>query len=462
MGIAFLYFCLTLVMRSRVQLAIGVIQEAGKALGHMKALLLTPIIQVFGLCLFLVPWIIYVFYLASSGTVNTHVGTTTINGIEQTYTYRTFEYTTNTKYAFLYMIFCYYWTSEFITACGQMLIALTGVEPHIFYCQEGIESPPTMFMAAQQQRGTQFVFATLNCSQILPSGKSIFSKFGLKKLSRQPTVFGVAPWSKHQQVPKAGLVDTKSLVSFLDNAFAPKPRPVSSDKELNSFCGFAKDIASTKHSVTSTCIVLQRGQQHNDYHTQLEEKLVKSYPRSKVAVIDANSKRFSFEGPQSKPAEDISLEIFAVRNGTHFLQMNNKALTWDYVNTFVAQAIATPLYGFDEEPYGAVRLIKSKKTMFKDRSQPKPPPGQQDQQESSSRTSKKPKPDRSSGSAERAASGGSGKDDTGDRIRAERRAAREAKEREQQNQEPHHQNDEPEEDEVDTFDEDDDEDIIEL
>jgi hypothetical protein len=125
MGIAFLYFCLTLVMRSRVQLAIGVIQEAGKALGHMKALLLTPIIQVFGLCLFLVPWIIYVFYLASSGTVNTLVGTTTINGIEQTYTYRTFEYTTNTKYAFLYMIFCYYWTSEFITACGQMLIALS-------------------------------------------------------------------------------------------------------------------------------------------------------------------------------------------------------------------------------------------------------------------------------------------------------------------------------------------------
>jgi hypothetical protein len=346
----------------------------------------------------------------------------------------------------------------------QLRAALTGVEPHIFYCQEGIESPPTMFMAAQQQRGTQFVFATLNCSQILPSGKSIFSKFGLKKLSRQPTVFGVAPWSKHQQVPKAGLVDTKSLVSFLDNAFAPKPRPVSSDKELNSFCGFAKDIASTKHSVTSTCIVLQRGQQHNDYHTQLEEKLVKSYPRSKVAVIDANSKRFSFEGPQSKPAEDISLEIFAVRNGTHFLQMNNKALTWDYVNTFVAQAIATPLYGFDEEPYGAVRLVKSKKTMFKDRSQPKPPPGQQDQQERSSRSSKKSKSERSSSSGESAsASGGSGKDDTGDRIRAERRAAREAKEREQRDQERQHQDEEPEEDEeIDSFEEDNDEDIIEL
>jgi hypothetical protein len=125
MGFAFLYFCLMLVLRSRVQLAIGVIQEAAKALKHMQLLLLSPVLQVFGLCVFMVPWIIYVIYLASSGTMQVHTGTQTINGSTQSYTYRTFEYTVNTKYAFLYMIFCYYWTSEFITACGQMFVALS-------------------------------------------------------------------------------------------------------------------------------------------------------------------------------------------------------------------------------------------------------------------------------------------------------------------------------------------------
>ena len=48
------------------------------------------------------------------------------NGTEEVpYTYREFTYTTNTKYAFLYMIFCYFWTSEFILAFGQLVVALS-------------------------------------------------------------------------------------------------------------------------------------------------------------------------------------------------------------------------------------------------------------------------------------------------------------------------------------------------
>jgi len=100
MGIAFLYFCLVLVLRSRVQLAIGFVQEAGKALGSMPTLLLTPVLQVVGLILFMVPWIIYVIYLASSGSMVIHSGSTTYNGIQTSYSYRTFDYTVNTKYAF--------------------------------------------------------------------------------------------------------------------------------------------------------------------------------------------------------------------------------------------------------------------------------------------------------------------------------------------------------------------------
>lgn len=45
----------------------------------------------------------------------------------QTYTYRQFNYTKNTKYTFIYMLFCWFWTSEFITAIGQIAIALSFV-----------------------------------------------------------------------------------------------------------------------------------------------------------------------------------------------------------------------------------------------------------------------------------------------------------------------------------------------
>lgn len=121
-AVCVLYFCLMLVMRSRVQLAIGVVKEAAKALAAMPALIFAPIIQVVAVTLFLVPWIIYVVYLASSGEMVTMTGSDAY-GVK--YTYRQFVYTENTKYAFLYMLFSWFWSSEFIVACGQLIIALS-------------------------------------------------------------------------------------------------------------------------------------------------------------------------------------------------------------------------------------------------------------------------------------------------------------------------------------------------
>lgn len=124
-AICFLYFCLMIVMRSRVQLAISIIQQACKALASMPILILTPVFQVIAISFFLVPWIIYVIYLASSGEMVDHVGTYVYAGQDVQYHYRTFEYTVNTKYAFLYMLFSFFWTHEFIIACGQLVIALS-------------------------------------------------------------------------------------------------------------------------------------------------------------------------------------------------------------------------------------------------------------------------------------------------------------------------------------------------
>ena len=120
-----LYLCLVLVMRKRIHLAIGIVKQAGKALATMPALLGLPVAQAIGLLLFIIPWIIYVLFLASSGEMTTMVASyETDDGATVSYSYREFSYTTNTKYAFLYMIFCYFWTSEFILAFGQLCIAM--------------------------------------------------------------------------------------------------------------------------------------------------------------------------------------------------------------------------------------------------------------------------------------------------------------------------------------------------
>jgi len=121
MGASFLYFCLILVLCKRINLAIAIVKETSKAVAAMPLIILMPIIQVFGIACFLVVWTIYAIYLAASGDI---VETTASYSTGGTYTYKTLQYSDNSKYAFLYMIFTWFWTSEFIVALGQISIAL--------------------------------------------------------------------------------------------------------------------------------------------------------------------------------------------------------------------------------------------------------------------------------------------------------------------------------------------------
>ena len=121
MAVTFLYTCLVIVLRKRIELAIGVVKEASRAMTAMPAIVLLPVVQCVGITSFLVVWVIYVFYLASSGSVVNNIGT--IDGIS--FHYYSYNYATNSKYAFLYLLFCWFWTSEFIIAFGQLVIAMS-------------------------------------------------------------------------------------------------------------------------------------------------------------------------------------------------------------------------------------------------------------------------------------------------------------------------------------------------
>jgi choline transporter-like protein 2/4/5 len=64
-----LYLCLILVLRKRIMLALAIVKEAGKALTAMPILIFLPVVQCIAVTMFLVPWFIYMIYLASSGEV---------------------------------------------------------------------------------------------------------------------------------------------------------------------------------------------------------------------------------------------------------------------------------------------------------------------------------------------------------------------------------------------------------
>lgn len=131
-AVCVLYFCLILVLAKRIALAIGIVKEAGRALGSMPLIILVPVFEVFAVVVFLIPWTIYVVYLLSSGEVTT--------SYTLTYSYKTFTYSTNTKYAFLYFLFCWFWTSQFVIAVGQLTIALSVVAWYFTRDKGGIGS----------------------------------------------------------------------------------------------------------------------------------------------------------------------------------------------------------------------------------------------------------------------------------------------------------------------------------
>jgi choline transporter-like protein 2/4/5 len=142
-GLCILYVCFLLVMRKRIQLAIGIVKEAARSLAAMPVLIFLPVLQAIGLVIFLVPWLIYCVYLASSGDIKqVSVTDDDINPI----TYREIQYDDNTRYAFLYMLFCYFWTSQFIIALGQLIIALS-VSAWYFTRDKKTEGNSTVYWA---------------------------------------------------------------------------------------------------------------------------------------------------------------------------------------------------------------------------------------------------------------------------------------------------------------------------
>lgn len=249
---------------------------------------------------------------------------------------------------------------------------LLGEKPFLFYCHRGgkQEAPPVVFTDLNKLKGGKVGFALLNCSQVMPSGKSIQDRFGLKKVSAGPLIFAAAPWMKPKQIPPGQMKDAASLRKYVDAVMAPRALDIVTDKELRSHCGF-KNTTRNEHSIGDTCIVLLKGRRHKNEkkYLDLEESLIRAYPRVKMVSLDAAKRRLSFEDTEALPAENFAIKVHALRNGTHSLSMVNP-VTWDNLNTFVAHALGVMLLSYDGEGTVPVQIVKTgaASSAFKDRS----------------------------------------------------------------------------------------------
>ena len=258
---------------------------------------------------------------------------------------------------------------------------LTGETPYLFYCHNfgGKLTPPELLTDLSNKLGSKYSYGALNCSQTLPSGKTIYDRLKLRR-DWKPVIFGSAPWKKQpMQASKEYLKDSKSLLTFVDKFLAPKALHIDTDNDLKRICGFGKkkksrneeeeeEEESEMSSIKNTCLVLIKGAQHSKKHAELEEKLLRHMPRAKIGIVDASKKRLSFEDVEDQPADSFSLQVYALREGTHYLPMTN-AVTWDYLSTFVSYAFAQPLSAYSVPQAGgrAIKVVKVS-SAFRDRS----------------------------------------------------------------------------------------------
>ncbi|GMI20316.1 hypothetical protein TeGR_g8471 [Tetraparma gracilis] len=138
MGVAAIWFVLICFLRARIQLALEIVKQAAKAIRAMPMMIVFPLMQCIAFVIFMVVWMLYAVHVASLGKADvTGVCNDGISFTEticntagnvwipyQTFTYGVTEDGVDLEQAGWYLLFCYFWTSQFIIAIGQIVIAM--------------------------------------------------------------------------------------------------------------------------------------------------------------------------------------------------------------------------------------------------------------------------------------------------------------------------------------------------
>jgi len=116
-GIAFL---VTIFLRKQIMLSMACVRAAARSIAAIPTMVVFPIIQILGLFAFLAIWIFYAVHLASMGDIKTE----TFDDFTVPVTVRTFEFDKTTTNQGWYLLFCLLWTAAFVSAIGEIIIAM--------------------------------------------------------------------------------------------------------------------------------------------------------------------------------------------------------------------------------------------------------------------------------------------------------------------------------------------------
>ncbi|CAM9251312.1 unnamed protein product, partial [Choristocarpus tenellus] len=117
---SFLFACLVIFLRKQINLATCIVKESARAIGRMPTMVMMPFIQCVTIIAFLVPWVIYSVYTASIAEISTNE----VAGLSV----RSFEYEQDIELRGWFLLFVFFWTTQFIIAMGQIIISLTIVK----------------------------------------------------------------------------------------------------------------------------------------------------------------------------------------------------------------------------------------------------------------------------------------------------------------------------------------------
>jgi hypothetical protein len=222
--------------------------------------------------------------------------------------------------------------------------------PSILYCDRGKgDITPKVLTDLQKNIGDEFDFAALNCDQKLPSGKTLYEKYGLNKKT-SPTIFGVAPWAKAAQASYANMKSAATLQQFFQGKLAPKANIITSTSDLRKACGWNKKASDIEGP---PCFVVAKGTKFNDDDAEVLKLAMKVHAKAPYVTFSAKSRRLNVEDTGSYK---FGAKYYALHNDSHFLAMKKPPKADDVLH-FVSHAMSTNAEDFPKHS-APIALVK--------------------------------------------------------------------------------------------------------
>lgn len=110
-------------LRKQIQLAVSCVKQSAKAVHRMSPIVVLPILEAAGLFVFMIVFLVYAVHLASLGEIEVQEFTLDLDTGTQI-AVRTYSFDTYVNRCACYFLFCFFWTSSFIVAVGDMMVAM--------------------------------------------------------------------------------------------------------------------------------------------------------------------------------------------------------------------------------------------------------------------------------------------------------------------------------------------------